>query len=423
MRALYTKPSHLSASPAPVRVDNEMAPSVCMLVLSPARLDPRVQRIAQTLANSSLRVTVVDVEQGRDRPTKEARGAVAVKHIRLPTRFSPYYHSNMAFVPWLLFKALRILLASWTVLWTRADVYHAVDLIALPSCYLAALLHRKTLVFEAHELPLAEPSVTGRPLLRGISTWLCRRLVARCAGVITVSPPIVETIQQRFGGPRAALVRNIPLYYAPAQNNRIRARLGLDHNTRIALFQGHMRAERSLDTLILAARYLRGDTIIVLLGGGESQGELQRLIVDEGVADRVKMLPAVPYAELLDWTASADLGLMVSQPTFSANTEMSLPNKLFEYLMAGLPVLSSQLRAMTDLLCHYDVGRTLDSLEPKAVAHAIDDMLDDTVGLAQMRKNALTACQRELCWEVEGQSLLQFYQDLLPSAHLDIVSQ
>src|SRR5206468_2560012 len=155
--------------------------------------------------------------------------------------------------------------------------------------------------------------------------------------------------------------------------------------------------------------------VIVMMGRAveTTRVQLEDLIVSTGVADRVKIIPPVPYEELLDWTASADIGLTIFQPGYTRSIRFCLPNKLFEYLMAGLPVLSSQLDAIAELLETYDVGQVLPSLAPEDIAAAINAMLSDPAALARMRSNALKAAQQKFHWESEKQILIQFYDAIL----------
>src|SRR5205823_11753156 len=150
---------------------------------------------------------------------------------------------------------------------------------------------------------------------------------------------------------------------------------------------------------------LEQNKVIVLMGKGigSTSVELEALASREGIADRVKILPPVPYEELLEWTASADIGLIVYSPDQSLNVKMCLPNKLFEYLMVGLPVLATPLDAVTDILRSYNVGRVVPSLNPEDIGVAINEMLAEQDTLASMRRNALEAVQHDLCWEKESQ--------------------
>jgi len=172
-----------------------------------------------------------------------------------------------------------------------------------------------------------------------------------------------------------------------------------------------------LDQLIRAAAYLDQNIVIVIMGNGPRDivSQLETLIIDHEVRDRVKVIPAVPYEELLDWTASADVGLIVYSPDHSLNVQMMLPNKFFEYLMAGLPVLSSRLDAVVETIRSYDVGRVVSSLTPEDIAAAICAMLEDPDALSRMRCNALKAVQQDLCWEKERQQLIHLYYELLRS--------
>ena len=203
-------------------------------------------------------------------------------------------------------------------------------------------------------------------MLRQLLVVLLAHIVPRCVGVITVSPPIVEELCQRYGIKDVALIRNVPEYKDVQKSDRLREYLGLGPEVRIALYQGYLQPNRGLDRLIRAATFLDPDIMIVMMGKNRktTQAQLEALIASEGVENCVKIIPPVVYAELLDWTSSADIGLNVASPDYSLNVRYFLPNKLFEYLMAGLPVLSLSLEAMVEVINSYEVGQILPSLEP-----------------------------------------------------------
>jgi len=215
-----------------------------------------------------------------------------------------------------------------------------------------------------------------------------------------------------------ALIRNVPEYRTVAKSDRLRQHLGLKPEVRIALYQGYLQPNRGLDRLIRAAAFLDPDIVIVIMGKNRktTQAQLEALIASEGVAERVKILPPVPYAELLDWTASAGIGLNVASPGYSLNVRYFLPNKFFEYLMSGLPVLTSPLEAMVDVINTYDVGQVLPSLEPADIGKAINSMLADPAGLARKRSNALEAARKEFYWEKESARLIHLYQGIFQDA-------
>lgn len=382
-----------------------------------ARTDARVLREAAALVRAGYAVTIVDTDSDVTRPRVETLDGVTLSHIpKIRRRILPG-KLGAAINVWRQYPVrIRTLLA------LRADAYHAHDTNTLLATYIAGRIRRKPIVFDSHELPYVQRYIVARPVQRWFYVALLRRMMPRVSAVITVSTPIIDEIQQRYGGPRAVLVRNIPLYQPPLASDRLREWLHLPPETRIVLYQGGLQENRSLDVLVRAARYLPADIVIVMLGDGTSKAGLEALIATEGVAERVRLIPAVPYDELLTWTASADLGLTLFSPDISPSIYYCLPNKLFEYLMAGVPVLTSQLPAVAEVLERYDVGHVCPSMEPEAVAQAIVEMLADREGMARMRRRAMEATAGELRWENEQAHLVGLYHRLLGANSDDTAS-
>jgi glycosyltransferase involved in cell wall biosynthesis len=403
---------HISASKAKDAIAARSPIKVCMHVLAAARNDRRVMREALALVEAGYAVSIVDVEGQRNQPVEEVFHGVCVKHILMPNSFMA-----TRFTRWALFRAAQLLLlGALRLIQTPADIYHAHDVAGLPACYIAARLRHKLLIFDAHERPLDELSNGFFHRIEALLAYLLAHLVSRCVGIITVSPPILEELRSHYRVPMVSLVRNVLPYRIVPKSDRLRQLLGLGPEVRIALYQGYLQPlDRGLETLIRSAAFLEPNIVIVMMGKGYGtiQSEYEALIASEGVADRVKIIAPVPYEELLDWTASADMGLIVYPPDFSLNVRLCLPNKLFEYMMAGLPVLASQLDAVADIIKTYDVGQIVPSLAPTDVGAAINTMLADPDALVHLRCNALAAAQRDLCWEKESQQLIHFYHDIL----------
>src|SRR5258708_3538334 len=402
---------HLDLEEAENGSISSYAGKVCMHVLERVRTDGRVLREAMTLVEEGFAVTIVDIESERGCPVEEDIHGIHVKHIIMPSWFN--YASRFSL--WFLVKAIWMLFRCiLRLIQTPADIYHAHDVKALPACYIAALLRRKPLIFDAHELPISERSLRWRGL-SGISRHLLSVMVPQCAGVISVSPPIVHEMSKRYHYPKVSLIRNILAYKAVPRSDRLRQHLRLGPEVMIALYQGNLQPDRQLDRLVRAGAFLEQNIVIVLMGKDieSTHVELETLATRESVNDRVKILPPVPYEELLEWTTSADIGLIVYSPGQSSNVKMCLPNKLFEYLMAGLPVLASPLDAVADVISTYEVGRIVSSLKPEDIGAAINEMLADRGALASMRRNALEAAQHNLCWEKESQQLIRLHQDIL----------
>ena len=386
---------------------------ICMHVTDAAYPDYRVIREATALIEAGFDVSIVDILDERQRPAEEDISGIHLKHMVMPEMFI-----STRFKPWYLVKALNMIIRGAIHLTrTSTDVYHAHDVKGLPACYIAARLRHKPLVFDSHEIPLDDPNIARWPRLSALAEWVLTRMMPRCTKVITASPLYAREIRNQFHYPEVTAVLNVPTYREIPHSDRLRQHLGLAPDVRIALYQGNIQANRSLDQLVNAAPFLDPGIVIVMMGRAveETRIQLEELIATKGVADRVKIIPAVPYAELLDWTTSADIGLTIFQPGYTRSIRYCLPNKLFEYLMAGLPVLSSQLDAIAEVLQTYGVGQILPSLTPSDIGASINAMLADSTALAQMRDNALKIVQKEFHWEKEKQKLIQVYDAILIS--------
>jgi glycosyltransferase involved in cell wall biosynthesis len=383
--------------------------NVYMHVLGPARSDVRVMREATALVQAGYNVSIVDVEKKGCGSVEEDVQNVSLHHVFVSEKFLA-----TRFARWMIVRAVLILSrVTFRLLRAPADIYHAHDVSGLLPCYIAACVRRKPLIFDAHELPLSGMSIHSRRIVAFLSYMLVH-IIARCSGVITVSPPIAQEIYRHYQRSDVSLVRNIPPYKAIAKSDRLRQHLALPEGTQIALYQGYIMSNRGLDLLVQAAKFMDARIVIVMMGSDVAGYllQLQALATREGVGDRVKFLPSVPYTELLDWTASADIGLTIYRPDYSPNVKMCLPNKLFEYFMAGLPVLTSQLDAITDLVTTYDVGYVLTVISPEAIGKVLNTLLADRSRLKHMRQNALNASQKDLNWENEKTQLIQLYHGI-----------
>jgi glycosyltransferase involved in cell wall biosynthesis len=170
------------------------------------------------------------------------------------------------------------------------------------------------------------------------------------------------------------VVRNLPDLEPVAGASPLRDRLGID-GVPLLLHQGAVADGRGCETLVRAVAALDGsarDAHLVFLGAGDDAyaRSLRGLADDSGLGDRVHFIPPVPLDELLGYTAGADVGVSLLEPTCT-NHRLALPNKVFEYVAAGLPIVVSALPEVESLVRRYDIGWTVDPTDPQDVSEGL----------------------------------------------------
>ncbi len=242
---------------------------------------------------------------------------------------------------------------------TPARVYHAGDLFTLPAMHKAAERHGGRLVYDARELYPHVAATVGRPWVSWFWRGVEQRYAPRADLVLTVSDSIARAMVRAYSIPPPFVSFNVPALKQAPSNGYLRVALGLPRQTTILLHQGQMQRYRGCERLIDAMRDVEG-AVLVFLGGGPLAPALRRQTDREGLAERVRFLEAVLPDDLPGVTASADAGITLLEDT-CLNHRYALPNKLFEYLAAGLPVLASDLPEIRRVVDAFGVGLVVDA--------------------------------------------------------------
>jgi glycosyltransferase involved in cell wall biosynthesis len=207
------------------------------------------------------------------------------------------------------------------------------------------------------------------------------------------------------------VIRNCPVLVPPlARHDLFRRRFAIPPHTRIALYHGNLTTRRGLETLVQSAQYL-DDVAVVLLGSGPLSGTLPELARSIGVEERVFVHPTVLQSVLPRYVASADIAVVPIQ-SFVPNYHYSLPNKLFESMMAGLPVAASHLPEIRRIVEQEQVGAIFDPDDPVDLARAINEVLSSP-DYALMAQRAVVAARERHHWGLEVQRLLAIYDRLV----------
>lgn len=377
---------------------------IANVVLNDFTRDNRVLKITESLAAQGHEVTVVALHKEGLAPD-EQRSGWRVNRIKVVTSALP-----RGTVFGLLKMAELALRMVWK--WRKVDVWHCNDIEAFALGWCAQRLNpRLQLVYDCHEF---ESERNAKPAIeRKLVGWLERRTIRKAAAVITVSPSIAAAYEERYsayGLPQGLLVRNVPAPLTPCGDgpgrNRFRQRFGIPDGDFIALYQGAFSYNRGLETAIAAMEGLEGQGIhLVFMGYGPLQD-----LVDEAAKRlaHVHVHPAVAYGEVLDHTLSADVGLVSVKPTCLSYL-YCLPNKLFEYILAGVPVLSNDLPDCRDLMESFGVGCTVEQDDAEGWRAALLEL--KSVGTEQFEAGLERAAQ-ELSWESEAVPLVGLYSKM-----------
>lgn len=291
-----------------------------------------------------------------------------------------------------------------------ARVYHASDLYTLPAQYLAARRYGARLVYDARECYPHVPSTVGRPHVRLFWRLLERFFARRADAVFTVSQRIAERMADAYDIPPPVLLHNVPPYKDVTPSTYLRDQTGADDATCVLLHQGSIQKDRGCERLADAMHDVDG-ALLVFLGGGPKKPQLQQMVARAELDDRVRFLDPVPPDALLPVTASADVGITLLEDT-CLNHRYALPNKLFEYLMAGLPVLASDLPAIRDVVATHEVGLLVDPSDRRALVAALRRMVQNQSVRRHWAANTPSVFET-FSWEAASQRLQRTYLDLL----------
>ena len=284
------------------------------------------------------------------------------------------------------------------LLFTRAALIVANDLDTLPACRMAQ--GSRQLVYDTHEFYTEVPELVDRPFVRRIWLWIERRIFPGLRMVITVNQSIASAYEQRYRDSRSPLdcargdnwvhvVRNIPMKrdLAPAPT---RAQLDLPPDRFILVLQGAgINVQRGGEEAVLAMKDLPG-ALLLIIGGGDAWPVLERMVKEQGLEDRVRLLGKMPYERMMDFTRNADLGLTLDKDT-NLNYRFSLPNKVFDYLQAGIPVLATDLPEVAAVVRGNDAGAVIPKADPVLIANAVKALMVDPARLATLKRNATFA--------------------------------
>ncbi|PWD97579.1 glycosyltransferase [Marinilabilia rubra] len=351
--------------------------------------DNRVHKITLSLMKLGLDVYKTGRNYPKTKPNTKRPGHE--KRFNLPFKNGPLFYAflNIYTFFFLLFKPY--------------DIIWAVDMDTLPAARLACYIKKKPVVFDSHEYFSESPELKNRKRVKKIWRFLEKTFIPGADFFITVSPGLIKLYKQNMGLD-FTLVRNLPL------KNKQNIHPLLKSDTPTILYQGALNLGRGISQTIEAMQFLPGYKFIIV-GRGDCTRELKKLSKELNLEDQVNFVGAVPFEKLPKYQKGVLLGMCIHEK-IGLNYYYALPNRLFDFIQAGIPVICNDFPDMSAVVSKYNTGLIIENLTPKLLAEKIKEACEDTELRKQWQKSISNAAQ-QLTWENEEIAIKKIFDLLL----------
>lgn len=288
----------------------------------------------------------------------------------------------------------------------EADVFHAHDLHGLCCLFWPALIKKKILVYDSHEL-WSDVSLFGMyRVFKWPFAWLEVCLMFKVKAIIAVNESIAKILKDKFKKP------TLTLYNYPVIDKHIKSSLIRRNNRKkTIIYAGYFTLGRGLEKIIEAAKLLDESYEFLLIGYGGLQKQLNKKIVEYGLVDKVFILEALPIKQLNVFIKKADLGICLIE-NYSKSYYYSSPNKLFQYIAAEVPILASNFPEYKKIVGKNAIGGLVDPSSSYKIAQKIKFMTKEE-NQKIYKKNLKGLAVRKFNWDLESEGLKSFYKEIL----------
>lgn len=328
---------------------------VAVLVSNDLTYDQRVSKICDSIQHKNWEVLLIGVLKSGSTPLQRNYSTQ-----RLNVFFSKgplfYFMLNTRMFFYLLFH--------------KTEAIWANDLDVLWPAILMKKLRGTKIIYDSHEYFTEAEGLTGRERIKAIWTRIEERCIPQVDLFVTVNESIASIYRKKYN--REVLVqRNMPVL---VEDEREREEL---FEVKTVVLQGaYIDPDRGGMELVEAFQYLEGIQLLIV-GAGRDLENIKSRIIELHLEEKVKVLPRVSYFDLKKLTQRVHLGVSLDKP-LHLNYTLSLPNKLFDYIHAGVPVLVSNLVEPARIVNEYQVGEVVEEVTPKVIAEGIQKVLNST---------------------------------------------
>lgn len=343
--------------------------------------DQRVHKVASSLFNKGYSVFLV----GR-------------KGKRLQLRSYNCHQLNVCFNKGFLFYLEFNIRLFFFLLFKKFDILLSNDLDTLLPNFFISKIKNKPIVYDSHELFTEVPELLNRPFVKYI--WLCIEsfCLPRIKYSYTVSDSIAAYYRSKYKI-NMFVIRNFPitLEIPSAKKNK---------KEKIIIYQGAVNRDRGIQLMILAMKYV--DAKLYIIGGGDLLFNTKKFVTAQNLDDKVVFFGKRNFNELFSITKTADLGLSFEEDTCLAY-RYSLPNKIFDYVNAEIPVLVSDLPEFKKIILQYSIGSVIQSRKPIAIANQMKFLLSNS---DKNLHSKIKLAKKEFSWSKEEKKLFSIFNSI-----------
>ena len=290
----------------------------------------------------------------------------------------------------------------------KTDLFYANDLDTLAPMFLLSKLKKKPLIYDSHELFCEVPELKASRIKKSIWQKLEGYIIPKLKTCITVNDSIAKIYEAKYNVP-FYIIRNISDFdqsFIP----KSRVQLSLPEDKKIILLQGAgINVDRGAEELIDSMEFVQ-NAVLYIIGSGDVWENLkQKVLFNKNIQNKVVLINKLPKSELINYTFNADLGLSIDKNT-NLNYLYSLPNKIFDYIQAEIPILASRLPEIENIILQYKIGDFIDDHNPKTIANKLNEMLYSQQ--LSSYKKYLAIAKKEITWKSEKEKLLTIIKNI-----------
>jgi len=376
-------------------VSDAINPRVAFSVTNCICFDQRVLKMAQTVSSLNCEITII----GRKKGACCNSDSVPFK----TKRFGMIFKNGFLFYKWFNIRLFFYLLIH------KFDILVANDLDTLLPNYLISKLKGLPLVYDSHEYFTGVPELQNRPFVRWIWKSIEKSIFPKLKYVITVSDSIADKYKIEYGI-RPLTVRNCS-HNTSSIKPILRSEIGIPTDHLLFVFQGTgINVSRGGEELIDAISLTQKVTLLII-GSGDAWDTLKSRVLELNLGERVRFIDKLPWNEMMRYTKAADAGPSLDKNN-NPNYTFSLPNKLFDYLSAGIPVIAGDLPEVSRIISENNCGIIIPEVSSDKISEAINELLMNPEKLTLLRKNAAIASEK-LNWETESEIVIKLYKEVM----------